>query len=227
MPRYAISDIHGCLDTFQELLRQIRFTPADTLYLLGDYIDRGPDSKGVIDYIWQLQKAGYTLHCLRGNHEEMTLANIQGGSTYPYHDQALLDSFGVSAYRDIPAEYARWMNDLPYYFETEGYILVHAGLNFRHENPLADTESMLWIRHCEKNANLDWLAGRIVVHGHTPTPKIVIEMKVTHLDLLAVLNIDAGCVFAQQGAGFGYLCAFNLDTRELSFVKRNLNPPSS
>ena len=52
MNKYAISDIHGCLKTFKALLTKLDFSKQDELYLLGDYIDRGPDSKGVIDYIW-------------------------------------------------------------------------------------------------------------------------------------------------------------------------------
>ena len=71
--KIAISDIHGCCKTFKALLNKIKFNSNDELYLLGDYIDRGPDSKGVIDYIWQLQKEGYQVNCLRGNHEQMML----------------------------------------------------------------------------------------------------------------------------------------------------------
>ncbi|MFT5168289.1 MAG: serine/threonine protein phosphatase 1, partial [Saprospiraceae bacterium] len=64
MKQYAISDIHGCAKTFKALLEQISFSKEDVLYLLGDYVDRGPDSKGVIDHIWQLQSEGYTVFCL-------------------------------------------------------------------------------------------------------------------------------------------------------------------
>ncbi|MEO0876095.1 MAG: metallophosphoesterase, partial [Bacteroidota bacterium] len=66
MRKFAISDIHGCLKTFEALLDQIQFTTQDELYLLGDYIDRGPDSKGVIDLIWKMQADGYQVKCLRG-----------------------------------------------------------------------------------------------------------------------------------------------------------------
>ena len=76
MSKYAISDIHGCIATFKTLLDKIKFSKEDELYLLGDYIDRGPDSKGVIDHIWYLQKSGYQVHCLRGNHENMLLQEV-------------------------------------------------------------------------------------------------------------------------------------------------------
>lgn len=218
MPRYAISDIHGCLDNFQHLLRKIDYSKADTLYLLGDYIDRGPDSKGVIDFIWELQDSGYDVRCLRGNHEEIALSYLTS-SPYPYHDAALLRSFQARHYRDIPEIYYEWMDTLDYYFETDGYILAHAGLNLRQANPLADRSSMLWIRGCEKNASFEWLEGRVIVHGHTPVSKPKIEKQLENLATVPVLDIDGGCVYTDHPE-LGYLCALNLDARALSFVKR-------
>jgi len=76
MKKYVISDIHGCAKTFKALVDRISFSREDELYLLGDYIDRGPDSKGVIDHIWDLLETGYTVHCLTGNHEQMFLHAI-------------------------------------------------------------------------------------------------------------------------------------------------------
>ena len=66
MRKFAISDIHGCLKSFEALLDKIQLSTSDELYILGDYIDRGPDSKGVIDYIWKLEQEGYAVKCLRG-----------------------------------------------------------------------------------------------------------------------------------------------------------------
>ncbi|MEM9260991.1 MAG: metallophosphoesterase, partial [Bacteroidota bacterium] len=73
MPRYAISDIHGCAATFRTALKTIAFSQKDELFLLGDYIDRGPDSMGVLEHIWTLQATGYEVTCLRGNHEQMLI----------------------------------------------------------------------------------------------------------------------------------------------------------
>ena len=75
MNKFAISDIHGCAKNFKALLDRISLSLGDELYLLGDYIDRGPDSKGVIDHVWQLQKTGHTVHCLCGNHEQRLRRN--------------------------------------------------------------------------------------------------------------------------------------------------------
>ena len=140
MRKFAISDIHGCLQTFEALLQQIQFSTKDELYLLGDYIDRGPDSKGVIDLIWKMQEDGYQIQCLRGNHEQMLLNIINT----PYHpldrgDEQLLASFGVHHAQNIPKPYLDWCAQLPYHFEVDNYILVHAGLNFGSTDPKSTT----------------------------------------------------------------------------------------
>ena len=76
MNRYAIGDIHGGSQTLIALIRKIAPRRDDRVYLLGDYIDRGPDSKGVIDTIIRLQEAGCDIRPLRGNHEDMLIRNI-------------------------------------------------------------------------------------------------------------------------------------------------------
>ena len=67
MSRFAISDIHGCYKTLLALLDKIAFSKADELYILGDYVDRGPDSKGVIDHIFYLREQGYTVQIGRAH----------------------------------------------------------------------------------------------------------------------------------------------------------------
>ena len=219
MNRWAISDIHGCVRTFRALLQKINFTKKDELYLLGDYIDRGPDSKGVIDHIWQLREDGFTVRCLRGNHEQlaidaktdrnderMWLAN--GGP------QTLI-SFRASNINAIPKPYLNFLENLPHYFEVENYILVHAGLNFDMPNPLDGLTSMMWIRRWYEDINYHWLDNRIIVHGHTPQKKQIIEHQHKKLEKRGVLDIDCGCVF--DISNMGYLCAFNLTDQELVF----------
>ena len=78
MKRWVIPDIHGCSKTLQALFeQQIRPSKEDEIYFLGDYIDRGPDSKGVIDYVRQLEEDGYKVFPLRGNHEDYCLHAVQ------------------------------------------------------------------------------------------------------------------------------------------------------
>lgn len=220
MRKFAISDIHGAKATFLALLDKLAFSIYDELYLLGDYIDRGPDSKGVIDHIWKLQQEGYTIHCLRGNHEQMLIDSWEdpgrrGEIIYPN----TLKSFGVHYPHHIDQPYIDWMKKLPYYLEEDGYIIVHAGLNFNVLNPLQDTTSMLWIRDTRAHIDRTWLRGRIVIHGHTPTPKEAILHYGENLDRTPQLVIDSGCVFRSRNPALGYLCAFELDTQELTFVE--------
>ncbi|HMO38912.1 MAG TPA: metallophosphoesterase family protein [Saprospiraceae bacterium] len=216
MRKFAISDIHGCNTTFQALLDKIALSTSDELYLLGDYVDRGPDSKEVIDHILHLQKKGYTVHCLWGNHEQMMQKALAEDATETdmYHwllngGLATMNSF-TAAYPegDIPDQYQLFLNQLHDYLEVDNYILVHAGLNFRHADPLTDRESMLWIRQWYDNIRYDWLQGRSIVHGHTPVGKPHIEAQ----DFGSAINIDAGCVY--KGAERGYLCALDMTNQK-------------
>lgn len=77
--RWAIGDIHGCPKTFQHLVQnQIQLKKEDHLYLLGDYVNRGPDSGGIIDFILELQNQGYQVFALKGNHESIILTTFEG-----------------------------------------------------------------------------------------------------------------------------------------------------
>lgn len=215
MSRFAISDIHGCAKTFKALLNKIEFSKEDTLYLLGDFIDRGPDSRGVIDHIWELQEEGYTIYCLRGNHEQMLLDELAEKEVWYNGEPEMLKSFHAKSNQDIPKPYIEWMEALPYFFETQDYFLVHAGLNFKTKFPLQDTHEMIWVRHFYDDIDKDWLGNRIIVHGHTPTRQLTIKMGMKELEEIPAINIDAGCVF--ESFGLGHLCAINLDTKQLIF----------
>jgi len=222
MSRYAISDIHGCVNTFKKTLRQIEFSKDDELYLLGDYIDRGPDSKGVIDYIWDLQNSGYYVQCIRGNHEEMMLEGLTKSSTQSswkmHGGRETLASFEAQEIANVSYEYLEWMQKLPYCIELDNYILVHAGLNFKIDDPLDDEQGMIWSRHWSHEIRKDWLRGRIIVHGHTPLSQDAIEAGLSLLNEIPALNIDNGCVYDRLGQG--QLCVFDLDAKQLTFVKR-------
>lgn len=227
MPKFAISDIHGCRKTFLALLDKIAFSKGDQLYLLGDYVDRGPDSKGVLDEIFSLQKNGYAVRCLRGNHEEILLRSLYdpiGLENWLLTDgKKTMDSFGVEVTSDIPDSYLDFMRELDYYFEVDEYILVHAGLNFNLYDPLEDQRDLLIIRRWYDFIRYDWLGQRIVLHGHTPMPYYDIEEQHLHLGQNRYLDLDAGCVYAGSDrpdrAGLGYLCAFDMTNRMLTFQK--------
>lgn len=226
MPSYAISDIHGCSKTFSALLDRLSLSTSDRLYLLGDYVDRGPDSKGVLDTIFHLQAQGYAVHGLCGNHEEIVLQAARGDFTrlerwLVTDGKDTMDSFGVTAIADIPEKYLQWMAALPYYLEADDYILVHAGLDFQFKDPFSVRSRLCWIRNWYDDIRYDWLGKRIILHGHTPAPMPVIEKQFQNLDRNQYLDIDAGCVFAHHRftdrEGLGHLCAFDMTNRKLLF----------
>ena len=216
--RYVITDIHGCAKTFKKLLKKINLTKQDTLYLLGDYIDRGPDSKGVIDLILKLQKDGYKVHTLKGNHEDMLLAamykEMYFRSWLSNGGKEALESFDVNHPKSLDSKYIEFFNKLKYYIELEDFYLVHAGFNFNIDNPLDDKQAMLWIRNYEPTE--EFLKEKKIVHGHTPIRKKKIKKKLSKGDQL--INLDAGCAYVNK-SGMGRLCALNLDTMELTFQK--------
>jgi len=224
--RYAITDIHGCAKTFRTLIRDvIKLQLEDVLFLLGDYVDRGPDSKGVLDFIFDLQDQGFQVHCLKGNHEEMMLQSLTHEAQYmnwlKHGGRETLKSFGVHEIQEVPAPYFEFIRKLPHYEQMDDYILVHAGLNFRIGDPLSDPTSMLWIRPWDVDVDHQWLNGRIILHGHTPVDQQIIEYQLENAETNSLIDLDNGC-FRTEDPGKGQLCAFNLDTREL-FFQANLD----
>jgi len=219
--RWAIADIHGCMTPFRTLVEEkIILTIKDTLYLLGDYIDRGPNSKAVVDYILKLQAEGFTVVPLMGNHEYMLLMGLMTTQDWELwmknQGMTTLRDFGIdpinfpgpkSVYQ-IPFRYLEFFQHLPFYIQTEDFFLVHAGLNAQEEHPLEDLTSMIWIR--EEGYPSAFLRGRRLIHGHTPIPLQEIRRRIDDPSCL-ILNIDGGCVFNYQ-QGLGNLVAFNLDT---------------
>jgi len=224
MKKYAISDIHGCNKTFKNLLQTIGLNPEDQLFLLGDYIDRGIDSAGVIDTILQLKTNGYQVHCLRGNHEQMMLDAADERQKESNEmwlrngGDKTLRSYYAGKHGTIPDAHLQFMDRLPVCKVTEDYLFVHAGLNFDTPNPLDNKWSMLWTRDWYKDLNPHWLGDRIIVHGHTPQKRENIERQMDRLDEFPVLNIDNGCVFNRMG--LSHLCAVELTERKLTFEWR-------
>ncbi|MFT7120475.1 MAG: serine/threonine protein phosphatase 1 [Neolewinella sp.] len=205
MPRYAISDIHGCPKTFRKLLKEITFSKQDELFLLGDYIDKGPDGIGVINHILELEEQGYNITCLAGNHERMFTNEVMRGE----HTGVVPQRYHVDV--------TRWILGLPYYHETPGYILVHAGLNFKESAPLDAKYDMLWIRNWYGEVDKDWLGDRIIVHGHTPERLDSVKEGIRLMADKQRVCIDSGCALSYHG--MGYLTALNLDSQEGHFVK--------
>jgi len=222
MRRFAISDIHGCARTFGKLLDKIGLKKEDQLYLLGDFIDRGPDSKGVFDRILQIRELGYRVDCLLGNHEEMMLNALNGGREREHlwwmnGGMETLNSFEVNSLGEVPEVYLDFIASMSHFIALDDYILVHAGLNFKASDPLEDIEPMLWIRDWYRNIDRQWLGEKIVVHGHTPIPETRVRQQLKNVERVPAVDIDNGCVYDRPG--HNQLCALNLDNRELIFQK--------
>jgi serine/threonine protein phosphatase 1 len=222
MARYAISDIHGCNKTFLALLDRIQLTTTDQLFLLGDYIHRGPDSIGVIENILRMQGQGYKVHCLRGNHEEMALEDLDRLKLNPNAQMPTYDSFVrelMNQYGEIPDAIYGFIHQLQTCFKEPDYLLVHAGFDFVNPDPFLNVWAMTWIRSWHQNIDYQALGDRSIIHGHTPIEPHVMDKQFERLDTKRYLDIDGGCVFATPDnfiPGFGFLCAFDLDQQKLT-----------
>ena len=230
MRKIAMTDIHGCQLSFRALLDQVGLTTADELYLLGDYIDRGPNSQAVLDTIMDLKANGYQVTCLMGNHEDaFNIACRDRDFFFSWYDgwggKETLDSFGVRLATSVPEQYRLFLKNLGSVLEVDEYILVHGGLDFRKSDPLKPHIDMLYLRDWYDKIDYDWLGDRIILHGHTPVSKDFIENMHRQLDQHHVLDLDGGC-FADHIPGKGYLCAFDMTNRDLYFQK-NLDDVSA
>lgn len=224
MARFAVTDIHGCSLTLKALVQEeLKLKKEDELYILGDLVNKGPDSKGVIDYIEALQQEQYQVACLRGNHDQMLLDAYHKGdkatSLSPEEKELTLKSFGIAAYSELPRKYYKFLNKLEYYLELPDYFLVHAGFDFSKKDIFKDKEAMLNIR----DYKVDWekLDNKCLLHGHTPTALYTIKKAITHNNQR--INLDAGCVY-YKNAPFGNLVALDMDTKEL-YIQPNIDKP--
>lgn len=228
--RYAIGDIHGCINPFRDLVEnRIKLAAGDTLFLLGDYIDRGPDSSGVIDYILKLQHSGFDIRPVKGNHEYMLLESMNNEAFFALWSMngsaSTLASYGVHkeemhdprCIRKIPVSHLAFFDSLPLYAEDVDFLFVHAGLDSSHPEPLKDHETILWTRS-EKFPE-EILKGRKLIHGHSPVSFEEIRERI-HDPGSRVINLDGGCVYHLL-PGRGKLIGLNLDTLEL-FSSENI-----
>lgn len=216
--RYVIADIHGCLDTFRALITRLLLTKNDQVFLLGDYIDRGKNSKGVIDEIIKLKDSGLNIFALRGNHEDdllilYTLKNKRLISKYM--DKENNNTLFNKNY-EIDDKYLEFLNKLPYYFELKDFLLVHAGFNFSLPDPFKNTFDMLWIRDFTYDPKL--AKGKTIIHGHDPWEIEEIKKRIEIKN--KIVPLDNGCVFYDCD-GFGSLLCLNLNTFEI-IIQENL-----
>ncbi len=189
---YAIGDVHGYLQKLKSLIRRIKNDAGRQPYkiiFLGDLVDRGPNSRGVIEYIIDRQNAGEDWQVVKGNHDDYLLRYGRGEELSTLKTQSGLSwfnprmggsrtvkSFGInkhildSARTKVSAEILDWMEELPYSIEIENYFFVHAGVD--PARPLNDQDpfDLMWIRKPFFDHKESF--GPLIIHGHTPVEKV-------------------------------------------------------
>jgi serine/threonine protein phosphatase 1 len=173
MRTYAIGVIHGALAKLEAVLARCeadaRGAPMSFVFV-GDYIDRGPDTRGVIERLMALREKTSVV-TLMGNHEALLLEAIddslavdnwvlmQGG-------RETLASYGVGSPRELPRKHVEWLRALRLSYDDGRRMFVHAGVNPEKPLDAQDDADLLWIREPFLSDARDY--GRLIVHGHTP-----------------------------------------------------------
>lgn len=192
---YAIGDIHGSLAKLTALLTRCR-QHADgrtmTFVFLGDYIDRGPDSAGVVRTLMRLQsELGERVVALTGNHEAIALAVADGQTSAEYWftqgGGATLRSYGVESASELPPDHLAWLRSLRLSYDDGRRFFVHAGIDPAKPLDAQSGDNMLWIREPFLSDPSDH--GRLIVHGHTPTQSGAPDLRRNRL------NLDTGAVY--------------------------------
>ena len=195
---YAIGDIHGQRAMLDLMIQRVPFQPEDEVVFIGDYIDRGPDSKGVVDRVLEFKLRHPRTVCLRGNHEDMFLDFLHQQGAYAPNvflmngGAATLDSYGLDP-RDRPMRlsplHVGFFQGLRYRHEAGGFLFVHAGLRPGVPLEKQTPADMLWIRHEFFDSDADF--GRPVVFGHTPMREVFDRLP-------RLLGIDTGAAYGNM-----------------------------
>lgn len=196
MLTFAVGDVHGCYRKLAQLLAQCRTYAASRTHrfvFLGDYIDRGSDSRAVMELLIELETAANPPPIfLRGNHEQMLLDGLRD-STAELHwilnsgGDTTLASYGVLSAAELPPAHLSFLERTRLSFDDGLRFFVHAGIN--PDRPLFDQDphDLLWVREPFLSSENNF--GRIVVHGHSPTRNGKPDIQPNRI------NIDTGAVF--------------------------------
>ncbi len=211
MRTFAIGDIHGCATALDLILLEIELQPTDVLVTLGDYVDRGPDSKGVINRLLGLQNR-VQLIALRGNHEIMMLQardNPAAEETWRFYGgDTTISSYGSDALADIPDEHWDFIeNQCVRYWENDTHFFVHA--NAYPKLPLFQqpNDRLFWRKFDYPEPHI---SGKIMICGHT-SQQSGLPVHIGHaicLDTwaygdgwLSCLNLQSGQLWQANQAG--------------------------
>lgn len=195
MTHIAIGDIHGCLNELQQLISDLSEYQNDsniTWVFLGDYVDRGPNVKGVVNFLMDFNTKNNCIF-LKGNHEDMMLDPYE---TYTWRKNGgyeTLQSYGLN-YQDVPEHDPKFKEHINNFYrplitsyQTDKYFFCHAGVHPHYDLDEQLLSDLMWIRQSFLWSDKDF--GKIVVHGHTPESLEGPVIKANRI------NIDQGCVF--------------------------------
>lgn len=204
MKTYVIGDVHGRLGQLKTLVGSLDYNPKkDRIVFLGDLIDRGEDSPGVVNYVLELQEASPNLVCLRGNHEQMLLDLIEFGDLLwlvPENGGAVtIAQYGCKYIEEtstlslqIPIAHLEFFNATVPFFEDEQALYVHAGVTPGKHPSECDEETLRWKRD---PAFFKRYTGKLCFFGHTPTRYLPISTN-RHPDVYicgSAVGVDTGC----------------------------------
>jgi len=208
---FIVGDIHGCLDMLKRLMGEIDWNPLlDQLIFIGDYIDRGEDPKGVVDFILHLKKESPLVRCLVGNHEKMLLDYLSGIDRQSFlmnGGDATLRSYKEARLKDseplFPRSHLNFFSSLLPMIELDNYYVVHAGFRPYITIEDQDIDDMIWIR--DEFIYSDYDFGKVVIFGHTAFEKpMIMKNKIA---------IDTGAVYGN------YLTCLELPGKKFHSVK--------
>lgn len=183
----AIGDVHGEITLLLRLIAALKLQPEDELVLLGDYIDRGEDSKATVEYLMELAKRPNT-KLLMGNHEQMLFDAIDDPDGDAAHLWLYHGGSKTSADYDgyVPVEHEQFLRSLPLWYRSGRFVFVHAGLHPHRpilpQLAVPDPDVMLWERDHLKPGEKAWEDGLTVVCGHTVVPHPIVTPSLVCLD---------------------------------------------
>lgn len=192
---YAIGDVHGCLAKLENLIARCDAHArgrAMRLVLLGDYIDRGPDSIGVVRFLMELgARRGDGVIALKGNHEAIVFDVLDGAvpvaNWLAGGAAATLQSYGVDDPAALPRAHLDWLRALRWSYDDGRRFFVHAGIDPERPLDAQDTHDLIWMREPFLSDLRDY--GRLIVHGHTPVTTGKPDLRPNRL------NLDTAAVF--------------------------------
>ena len=204
MRRFAIGDIHGCSKALRSVIEAIDPQPEDEIVFMGDYVDRGSDTRNVIDQILELQQQTQVV-ALRGNHELMLLGVALGGLDgtlwLENGGNATVTSYG-GCLTKIPAAHLEFFQSLRPFYEINDTIFVHA--NYDPALPMHEQDDVTtYWKHLSRPFPQPHMSGKRIILGHTPQPSGDV------LDANHFVCIDTYCF------GGGFLTAYQIGGDEI------------